>query len=52
MDVEGWAETTGTWVEGITAGLLISIVPLFAMGWAGGIGIKVLRKPIEVIGGV
>lgn len=52
MNVEEWADTTGTWVEGIATGLLVSIIPLFAMGLAVGIGIKVLTKPIEVMGGV
>jgi hypothetical protein len=52
MDVESWTKTTGDWVEGITSGLIISIIPLFVMGLAVGIGMKVLRKPIETFGGV
>ncbi len=52
MNVEEWTQNTGDWLEGIATGLIISIIPLFCLGLAVGISMKVLTKPIEIIGGV
>lgn len=51
-EIEDWTRLTGYWVEGIATGLLVSIIPLFVMGVAVGLGIKMLKAPIEKIGGL
>tara|TARA_Y100001963_G_scaffold159761_1_gene265077 strand:- start:216 stop:368 length:153 start_codon:yes stop_codon:yes gene_type:complete len=47
MNVEDWGRVTGYWVEGIATGLVVSIIPLFVMGLAVGVGVKVFTLPIR-----
>ena len=42
-------DAASIWVEGVGRGLLISVIPLFMVGVAIGIGLIIIKTPIKVI---
>ena len=42
-------DSASIWVEGVGRGFLISVIPLFMVGVAIGIGLIIIRTPIKVI---